>query len=203
VLFPVFLLANTAATPTSVGILYLYGGVHFACNYAHVYETSVFNVVVSGRHYKINIIDLRSQLSCWCCCYRINTGGFPDLHFAWGKRRTKYRYKYKYTYEYGIIFYTYTYVRRIQVQDTVMAGLGLQYLTKTVRKPQRRGVNFDPPIIWFFVLVLLYEKCSRCFRNAPGRLSHKKQKSLTLKNVFWGQAGCGCGDVTSLWYAKT
>jgi hypothetical protein len=65
-----------------------------------------------------------------------------------------------------------------------MAGLG--YLVKTVREPQcqqqRGGVNFDPPHDF---LCLFYAKCSSCFRNALGLLSHKIKK-FCPQNVFWG-----------------
>ena len=39
----------------------------------------------------------------------------------------------------------------------VALWLGWAYLTKTVRKPQRGGVNFDPPMIF----------CACSMQNAP------------------------------------
>jgi hypothetical protein len=62
--------------------------------------------------------------------------------------------------------------------------LGWAYLADTVRKPQRGGVNFDPLMIFCF-LCLFYAKCSSCFRNAPGRLSHQI-KSFALRTYFRG-----------------
>jgi hypothetical protein len=60
---------------------------------------------------------------------------------------------------------------------------GWAYLTKTVRKrkPQRGGVNFDPPMI-FCALCLFYAKYTTRFRNTP-RLSHKI-KNFALKRVL-------------------
>jgi hypothetical protein len=75
----------------------------------------------------------------------------------------------------------------------VLWWLGWAYQAKTVREPQRGGVNSDLPIVFW---CLFYVKYSRCFRNTPGQLSYKI-KSFTLKNVFGAQAGCG--DATSLY----
>jgi hypothetical protein len=74
-------------------------------------------------------------------------------------------------------------------------GVGYRHEAMGVRKPQRGGVNSDLPMI----LCLFYAKCSRCFRNAPGRLSHKKKKKCPL-NVFWGPR---LAVVTSPPYTKT
>ena len=72
--------------------------------------------------------------------------------------------------------------------------LGWAYLAKTVRKPQRGGVNFDPMI---FVLVLckmlqLLPKCSRT--------NFAQNKKFCPKNVFWGPRPA---VVTSPPYTKT
>jgi hypothetical protein len=70
--------------------------------------------------------------------------------------------------------------------------LGWAYLTKTVHKPQRGGVNLDPPMIF----------CACPMQNTPGASEmpqgdfRKKQKVSPSKRVLGAKAGCG--DVTSL-----
>ena len=44
--------------------------------------------------------------------------------------------------------------------------LGWAYLNKAVRKPQRRGVNFDPPMIFVLVLCKILQVLPKYSRTA-------------------------------------
>jgi hypothetical protein len=67
--------------------------------------------------------------------------------------------------------------------------LGWAYLAKTVRKPQRGGVNFDLPMIF----------CACSMQNTQG-VSEIPQDDFRIKplRTCFG-AHAGCGDVTSLY----
>jgi hypothetical protein len=83
-------------------------------------------------------------------------------------------------------------VTDVEERCAVLLWLGWTYLSKTVRKPQRGGVNFDPPMVF----------CACSMQNslaASGMLPddfRTKQKVLPPKRVLGAQASCG--DVTSL-----
>jgi hypothetical protein len=74
----------------------------------------------------------------------------------------------------------YNHAHRVDTQ--VNLWLGWAYMTKTVRKPQRGGVNFDPPMIF----------CACSMQNVPVASEmyqddfRKKIKSFALKTIFWG-----------------
>jgi hypothetical protein len=71
--------------------------------------------------------------------------------------------------------------RYIKIYIDIYGWIGPIHLTKTVRKPERRGVNFDPPMIF----------CACSMPNAPAASEMPQDdfvqnQKFYPQNVFWG-----------------
>jgi hypothetical protein len=86
------------------------------------------------------------------------------------------------------LWFVLSYMQQPAAHDTGTCIIDYSYsdLAKTVRKPQRGGVNFDPPMV-FCACSMHYAKYSSCFRNTPdSRAAFTENKKFYPKNVFWG-----------------
>ena len=69
--------------------------------------------------------------------------------------------------------------------------LGWAYLTKTVRKPQRGGVNFDPPMIF----------CACSMQNEPHESKADHTSFYVISKLFTQTFLIGRGNATFLYIA--
>jgi hypothetical protein len=75
----------------------------------------------------------------------------------------------------------------------LLLWLGWAYLTKTVRKPQRGGVNFDPPMVFVLILCKMLQLLPKCSRATFAQ----NKKFCPQKRIFGAWAGYG--EVTFLY----